>query len=76
MIGWFAAPSGLRDTLAELGVPVSAASSFSEAVTLENVADTALPERESAGVFWYLGVVGIALVVGFAGALGVRRLAG
>jgi len=76
LVGWFAAPSGLRDTLAELGVPVSAASSFSEAAISERAADMALPERESAGVFWYLGVVGIALVVGFAGALGARRLAG
>ncbi len=26
-IGWFSAPSGLRDTLAELGVPITAAPS-------------------------------------------------
>lgn len=73
VIGWFAAPSGLRDTLAELGVPISVAPSVSEAALSDKVADTALPERESAGAFWYLGVVSFALVVGLAWALGGRR---
>jgi hypothetical protein len=76
VIGWFAAPSGLRDTLAELGAPISAASSFSEQSLSEIAADTALPERESAGTAWYLGVVGLALGVGLAGAMGDHLIKG
>jgi hypothetical protein len=60
MTGWFRARSGLRDTLAELGVPFSAASSFREAPP-ETGADRA--ELESPGAFSDLGVVGLALVV-------------
>ncbi len=34
VIGWFAAPSGLRDTLAELGVPISAAPSLQQGTSV------------------------------------------
>ncbi len=63
VIGWFAAPNGLRDTLAELGVPISEASSFGEAPTSEMSAVTAPAKRQSEDTFWYLAVVSLALVV-------------
>jgi hypothetical protein len=70
--GWFVAPSGLRDTLAELAVPISAASSFSERPLSEASADGAQPERDPAGANSY-AVAGFALV-GLAAALVVRRM--
>lgn len=73
VIGWFAAPTGLPDTLAELGVPIASASSLGEAPLSQMAADPA-PEREPAGAFSYLAVVGLALVVGLAGALGAWRM--
>jgi hypothetical protein len=66
VIGWFAAPSGLRDTLAELGVPMAAGSSFNAAAPSEIRADT----------FLYLGVAGLALIVGLAGLIAARRTFG
>ncbi len=64
VIGWFAAPNGLRDTLAELGVPIAEASSFGEAPASEISAVTAPAERQSKDNIWYLAAVGLALVVG------------
>ena len=49
-IGWFSAPSGLRDTLAELGVPITAAA----------------PSSQEGTSVWIIGVVGFILVVGLA----------
>jgi hypothetical protein len=65
VIGWFAAPDGLRDTLAEMGAPLPAATSSAEG----GAAETA------PGVPWQAAVAGLALVVAFAGALGARRAA-
>lgn len=76
VIGWFAAPSGLRDTLAELGVPVSPASSLREVADSEIAAGAALSERKSSGAPWYLGVVGFALLIGLAGALVAHLIKG
>lgn len=73
VIGWFAAPTGLPDTLAELGVPIASASSLGEAPLSEMAADPA-SEREPAGAFSHLAVLGLALVVGLAGALGAWRM--
>lgn len=69
-MGWFAAPGGLRDTLAELGVPISAAS-LSEASDPKS-GDSALPERKSTEAFRHLFVIGLALIVGLAGAVSAR----
>ena len=67
VIGWFEAPDGLRDTLVEMGVPVSAASASDAA---------AQPGGPAAGALRYLAVAGFVVVVGLVGVLGVRRRAG
>lgn len=73
-IGWFAAPSGLRDTLAELGVPVSSARSFSYVVPSEITIDTPLSDRVYAETILFLAVVGLVLLIVLAGALGAQRM--
>jgi hypothetical protein len=74
VIGWFAAPSGLRDTLAKLGVPIASSPSLHETPLSGIALDTAPPQREPARAFRYLAVAGFALVVGLAGVLGARRI--
>lgn len=71
--GWFAAPSGLRDTLAGLGVPVSTTGSFGDMALSESIPGTTLPERQPAGTFWYPSLVGFLLVAALVVALGARR---
>ncbi len=73
VIGWFAAPSGLSDTLAELGVPVSRGAIFFDVVRSKMAEIVALPERFSANTRLYLGVALVALVVALAGAFAIRR---
>lgn len=73
-IGWFAAPDGLRETLAELGVPVSSARSFSDIVPSKITIEAAFSDREFAKPILFLAVVGLALVIGLAGILGARRM--
>ena len=72
--GWFAAPSGLRETLAELGVPISPASWFSEIIPSEIAIDPALSDRDFTGPILLITVAGLALLVGLAWALGARRM--
>lgn len=74
VIGWFAAPSGLRDTLAELGVPVARGTSSGGGTFTETASSTTLPDREPAGALWLLGIAAFALVAGLAGALGARHI--
>lgn len=73
VIGWFEAPDGLRDTLAELGVPLSPAPSSRDGAFAETSVGSLLPDRGSAGALWYVGLAGLVFIVGLAGALGVRR---
>jgi hypothetical protein len=82
VIGWFAASSGLRDTLVKLGAPISAKSpsraaansgaAFSEAAIPEKAVEAAQPEREPPGVSWRLAILALvlALAAGLAGMLG------
>ena len=72
MIGWFAAPNGLRDTLTGLGVPVSGETSSVDPAFAETASGMALPDRESSSTFWFLSIVGFALVVGLARFLAAR----
>jgi hypothetical protein len=66
--GWFLAPA-LGDTLAALGVPVTAASSSSEARPPEVVRD-ASPERQPVGASF---LVGLGLLAVMAVLVGARR---
>lgn len=59
--GWFLATTGLRTTLAELGVPLATGSSVPEALAERDLVDG-----------WYLAMVGFAVAVG--GVIGVRRV--
>ena len=75
VIGWFAAPVGLWDTLVEMGVPLSAALSAEETDRFKGVAGPALPQSEPANVLGYLTVAGV-ILVGLGFALAKRRGAG
>ncbi len=74
VIGWFAAPPGLRDTLTELGVPISSPPSYDEAAPSEISADNALTERESTQALWYLGAMIFVFSVILAGAFGIYMI--
>lgn len=73
-IGWFAAPSGLRDTLTKLGAPISPARPFSEILPFERAIDTALSNRDYANTILFMAIVGLILLVGLAGVLSARRM--
>jgi hypothetical protein len=73
-IGWFAAPSGLRDTLAELGVPISPTRPFSEIIPSEIAIDTILSDRDYVTTILFLAVVGLALLFVAARLLSARRM--
>jgi hypothetical protein len=70
MTGWFAAPSDIKDTLSELGVPVSRSSLVLDSHPYKTAADTVLAERNPAGYPRYLVVVAITFLVGSVGLLG------
>jgi hypothetical protein len=74
MNGWFAAPSGLRDTLVKLGVPISPARSFGEIIPSKLAIDTALSDRDFPNTILLITVGGLVLLAGLVGALGVRRM--
>jgi hypothetical protein len=76
VIGWFAAPSGLRDTLVALGAPLSAGVSPGEVDQPEKVADMSPPEVKPVVALWYLGLLGLALVAALAGAFIVYAMRG
>lgn len=58
--GWFAAPEGLLDTLAEMGAPVPESAAPSSGL--------------SAGGLWYFAVGALVVVVGLGGVVRVRRI--
>jgi hypothetical protein len=76
VIGWFVAPGELKETLTELGVPISPSSLILEAHHFKSAGDTMLPVREPAGIPWYLGVIGFALFVGLVGVFGAHLMKG
>ncbi len=73
VIGWFEAPTSLRDTLAELGAPVSAAPPSGAAALSESDAGAARSEGDPARASLYLGVVVGLAFAGLAWALVGRR---
>jgi hypothetical protein len=64
VIGWFAAPSGLQDTLVDLGVPRSAGTRSKNSAIIERIF----------GRFGYFAVVGFAVIVVLVGVFGIQRL--
>ena len=72
VIGWFVAPSELKDTLTELGVPISASSVVLDAHLFKTAGDTVLPERKPTRDPRYLGLIGFVILLGLAGLFGAR----
>ena len=75
LIGWFAAPGDLEDTLAKLGVPDSVSPPILEAHVSKTAGDTVLAKSTPTGFPWYLTIVGVALFGMFA-LLAVRLVKG
>lgn len=71
VIGWFAAPVELRDTLIELGAPIAAASSPAKQPPPGISAAPPLPVRQPVPVPWSLAILAFALLIVLTAALGV-----
>lgn len=71
VIGWFAGPVELRDTLIELGAPIAAAPSPAKQSPSGISSAPALPVRQPVPVPWSLAILAFALLIVLAAALGV-----
>jgi hypothetical protein len=74
-IGWFAAPDGLGDTLAKLGVPGFGSQTVLDAHIFKASADTVLAEPTPIGSPWFLTVVGVA-ILGMFGLIAISLVKG
>ncbi len=64
VIGWFAAPGGLRNTLVELGVSISEPPAPTEALPPDTPSAAGSPGGPSRAAVWAIGVIALGLVVG------------
>lgn len=72
MIGVFAAPYDLEDTLAVLGVPDFQSPMILDPHLYKTAGDSVFPKRESPEIEWQPGIVAVALVLGLVSLFGAR----
>lgn len=73
VIGWFSAPSGLWDTLLELGVPLATEPAPAEGARAAGGGNPARPQPAPANTARYVTGIALALIAGLAGVLRARR---
>lgn len=72
MIGWFAAPDDLEDTLADLGIPDFQSPMILDPHLYKTAGDSVFPKRESPEIEWQPVIVAVALVLGLVSLFGAR----